>query len=93
MCITCWKRHRYNTDDATRDKAIISSKKYRDSHPEIITAQTAQRFNNDTCRILTEHFDEHQDDDDRLTTNFIADQLKKFKDKIYDDDDLELLEH
>jgi hypothetical protein len=50
-----------------------------------------QRWTGETCDILLNHADNHKNDDDRLTTDFIADQLEKFKDKIYDDGDLKLL--
>lgn len=97
QCKQCWERNnrnkRYATDKKFREQVIADSKKYRDSHPDIIAAQSETHFRNETCEILTHHADEHKDDDDRLTTVFIADQLEKFKAGIYDDDDLKLLKH
>jgi hypothetical protein len=84
------RRDRYAEDSEHRERVDESQKRYRKRHQQEISEQ---RWTGETCDILLDHADEHKDDDDRLTTDFIADQLKKFKGKIYDKDDLKLLEH
>lgn len=82
------RRERYNKDSEHRERVDESQKRYRKRHqPEI----SEQRWTGETCNILLNHADNHKDDDDRLTTDFIADQLEKFKGKIYDSGDLKLL--
>jgi len=82
------QRDRYAKDTAYREQVIENQKKYREHHKEDIAER---RWKGEACEILIEHADEHKDDDDRLTTDFIADQLEKFKDKIYDENDEKLL--
>ena len=82
------RRERYNKDSKHRERVDESQKRYRKRNKDEISKQ---RWTGETCNILLDHADDHKGDDDRLTTDFIADQLKKFKDKIYDKDDLKLL--
>lgn len=84
------RRDRYAEDVEYREQVDESQKRYREHNKDEISKR---RWTGETCNILLDHADEHKDDDDRLTTDFIADQLEKFKGKIYDDDDLKLLEH
>ena len=79
---------RYWNDPAFRKKCIQNQRDYRQRHEQKIAEC---RWGGSTCEILLEHADEHKDDDNRLTTDFIADQLEKFKDKIYDENDEKLL--
>lgn len=83
------RRERYAKDPAHREQIVKDQKKYRKRHEQELSEQ---RWSGETCNILIEHADEHSDDDDRLTTDFIADQLNKFKDKVYDEKDIELFE-
>ena len=83
------RRKRYAEDSEYRERVFENQKRYRQRHKEDISEQ---RWTGETCDILLDHADEHKDDDDRLTTDFIADQLEKSKNKIYDEDDLKLLD-
>ena len=84
------RRERYANDAEQRKRTLESQKRYQERNKDEISKQ---RWTGETCNILLDHADNHKDDDDRLTTDFIADQLEKFKGKIYDEDDLKLLEH
>jgi len=76
------QRDRYAKDTAYRKQVIENQRTYRKHHREDIAER---RWKGEACEILLNHADEHNDDDDRLTTDFIADQLEKFKDKLYDE--------
>ena len=82
------RRDRYAENSEHRERVDKSQRRYRQRHKDEIAEQ---RWTGETCEILIDHADEHKDDDDRLTTDFIADQLEKFKDKIYDETDEKLL--
>jgi len=82
------RRDRYAEDSEHRERVDESQRRYRQHHKDDISDR---RWTGETCEILIDHADEHKDDDDRLTTDFIADQLEKFKDKIYDETDEKLL--
>jgi len=83
------RRERYAEDPGYREQITKNRKRYRQRHKDELADR---RWTGETCEILIDHADEHKGDDDRLTTDFIADQLEKFKDKVYDKDDLKLLD-
>lgn len=37
---------------------------------------TPKRYHDETCEILTEHAEQHKDDGDKLSTDFILDQIE-----------------
>lgn len=81
-------KERYANDPEYREKIVDNQRRYRKRHEDEIAER---RWSGETCEILLNHADEHKDDDDRLTTDFIADQLKKFKSGVYDESELEIL--
>jgi len=85
LCERCWRKQYYT-------KHKTSQKEYSRAYSREHGAEVQQRvFQRQACGILIEHAEQHKNDDDRLTTGFITEQLKKFKGKIYDKKDMDLL--
>ena len=59
-----------------REKLLKRNKEYRETHVDEVRAaeaksQEMKRKRGTTCEILQHHADEHQDDPERLTTEFM----------------------
>lgn len=79
LCKCCYNNNyqkiRYNTNEDFRQKKL---KQLRQSLDTI-------KYSKEACEVLTQHADEHCNDDDRLTTDFIVDTIERSHNHKYSD--------